>query len=149
MSWSGWPVRSPWAEPPPRPGRCWSSFRRAGVLDGYLENQLFSPAVVRGKDILWSRGAALTGAPFLARAAEEHSGPHMPWFWEGSLQGGGVLNDMMCHSVEVARHLLTPPGYPRETLTPVKITAQTSCLKWQQPHYAEHPLAEQRGIAGL
>ncbi|MFH1765495.1 MAG: Gfo/Idh/MocA family oxidoreductase, partial [Gemmatimonadota bacterium] len=44
--------------------------QRAGVLDGYLENQLFSPAVVRGKDILWSRGAALTGAPFLARAAE-------------------------------------------------------------------------------
>ncbi|MGD2122631.1 MAG: Gfo/Idh/MocA family oxidoreductase [Gemmatimonadota bacterium] len=111
--------------------------QRIGVLDGYLENQLFSPGVVRGKDILWTRGAALTGAPFLARAAEEHSGPHMPWFWEGSLQGGGVLNDMMCHSVEVARHLLTPPGYPRNHLTPVKVTAQMSCLKWQQPHYAE------------
>jgi len=110
--------------------------QRAGLLDGYLENQLFSPAVVRGKDILWSRGAALTGPPFLARAAEEHSGPHMPWFWEGELQGGGVLNDMMCHSVEVARHLLTPPGSPRGILTPVKVTAQTSCLKWQQPHYA-------------
>jgi predicted dehydrogenase len=111
--------------------------KKVGFLDGYLENQLFSPAVVRGKDILWSRGAALTGAPFLARAAEEHSGPHMPWFWEGELQGGGVLNDMMCHSVEVARHLLTPPGSPREVLTPVKVTAQTSCLKWQQPIYAE------------
>jgi predicted dehydrogenase len=111
--------------------------KRTGVLDGYLENQLFSPSVVRGKEILWSRGAALTGPPFLARAAEEHSGPHMPWFWEGSLQGGGVLNDMMCHSVEVARHLLTPPNYPRETLTPKKVTAQISCLKWQHPHYAD------------
>ena len=121
----------------PKPERCWSWFRRVGVLDGYLENQLFSPSVVRGKDILWARGAALTGDPFLARAAEEHSGPHMPWFWEGELQGGGVLNDMMCHSVEVARHLLTPPGSPRDTLTPVKVTAQISCLKWQQPHYAE------------
>ena len=110
---------------------------RVEILDGYLENQLFSPGVVRGKDILWTRGAALTGPPFLARAAEEHSGPHMPWFWEGELQGGGVLNDMMCHSVEVARHLLTPPGQPRDTLTPVRVTAQTSCLKWQQPHYAE------------
>jgi len=110
---------------------------RAGVLDGYLENQLFSPSVVRGKDILWARGAALTGPPFLARAAEEHSGPHMPWFWEGELQGGGVLNDMMCHSVEVARYLLTPPGAKRDALTPVKVTAQTSCLKWQQPHYAD------------
>jgi predicted dehydrogenase len=110
---------------------------RVGLLDGYLENQLFSPAVVRGKEILWTRGAALTGPPFLARAAEEHSGPHEPWFWEGQLQGGGVLNDMMCHSVEVARHLLTPPGARREALTPVKVTAQTACLKWQQPHYAD------------
>jgi predicted dehydrogenase len=111
--------------------------QEAGILDGYLENQLFSPSVVRGKDILWARGAATTGPPFLARAAEEHSGPHMPWFWEGQLQGGGVLNDMMCHSVEVARYLLTPPGSPREVLTPFRVTAQTSCLKWQQPEYAE------------
>jgi predicted dehydrogenase len=61
----------------------------------------------------------------------------MPWFWEGSLQGGGVLNDMMCHSVEVARFLLTAPGAPRNTLMPVKVSAHTSCLKWQQPHYAD------------
>ncbi len=111
--------------------------QKVGLLDGYLENQLFSPAVVRGRDILWARGAALTGPPYLARAAEEHSGPHMPWFWEGELQGGGVLNDMMCHSVEVARYLLTPPGMPRDVLTPVKVSAHTSCLKWQQPHYAQ------------
>lgn len=111
--------------------------RGAGLLDGYLENQLFAPAVTRGKEILWKRGAALTGPPYLARAAEEHSGPHMPWFWDGSLQGGGVLNDMMCHSVEVARFLLTPPGQPRDALKPVKVTAHTSSLKWQQPRYAE------------
>jgi len=118
---------------------------RAHVLDGYLENQLFSPSVVRARDILWARGAALTGAPFLARAAEEHSGPHMPWFWEGSLQGGGVLNDMMCHSVEVARHLLTPPGQPRDTLRPVRVTAQTACLKWQHPTYSEKLRASSNG----
>jgi len=111
--------------------------KEAGILDGYLENQLFSPSVVRGKDIIWSRGAALTGRPYLARAAEEHSGPHMPWFWEGELQGGGVLNDMMCHSVETARFLLTPPGAPRSELTPVKVNAYTNCLKWQRPQYAD------------
>lgn len=110
--------------------------KRVGLLDGYLENQLFTPGVVRGKEIVWARGAALTGPPYLARAAEEHSGPHMPWFWSGDLQGGGVLNDMMCHSVEVARYLLTEPGAPRESLTPVKVTAYTSCLKWQKPEYA-------------
>ena len=110
--------------------------RKAKLLDGYLENQVFSPAVVRGKEIVWARGAALAGPPYLARAAEEHSGPHMPWFWEGTLQGGGVLNDMMCHSVEEARFMLTPPGAPRDVLTPVSITAYTNCLKWQEPHYA-------------
>ena len=120
--------------------------REAGLLDGYLENQLFAPAVTRAKEIVWSRGAALTGPPFLARAAEEHSGPHRPWFWEGSLQGGGVLNDMMCHSVEVARFLLTPPGAARGVLTPVKVTAHASCLKWQQPRYAGQ-LAESSGGA--
>jgi len=111
--------------------------RKAGLLDGYLENQVFSPAVVRGKEIVWARGASLCGRPYLARAAEEHSGPHMPWFWEGTLQGGGVLNDMMCHSVEEARFMLTPPGAERGVLTPVKITAHTACLKWQDPKYAK------------
>jgi predicted dehydrogenase len=111
--------------------------RKAQLLDGYLENQVFAPAIVRGKEISWARGASLTGRPYLARAAEEHSGPHMPWFWEGELQGGGVLNDMMCHSVEVARFVLTPPGADRGVLTPQKVTAHTDCLKWQNPDYAK------------
>jgi predicted dehydrogenase len=118
--------------------------RKAGILDGYLENQLFMPAVSRGKEIVWGRGAVTTGRPYLARAAEEHGGPHMPWFWEGSLQGGGVLNDMMCHSVEVARFILTPPGANRDVLTPLRVTAFTSCLKWQDPAYARI-LADQSG----
>ena len=108
-----------------------------GLLDGYLENQVFSPSVTRGKEIVWARGAATTGRPYLARAAEEHSGPHMPWFWEGSLQGGGVLNDMMCHSVEEARFMLTEPGKPRESIRPISISAHTDCLKWQRPEYAK------------
>ena len=73
----------------------------ARLATGYLENQVFSTAVERGKEIIWRRAVPLTGRPYLARAAEEHSGPHMPWFWQGEKQGGGVLSDMMCHSVEV------------------------------------------------
>ena len=83
--------------------------KKAGIAHGYLENQAFAPAVAQGRAIIWARGAKLTGRPYLARAAEEHSGPHMPWFWQGKLQGGGVLNDMMCHSSLVVRHLLTSP----------------------------------------
>jgi predicted dehydrogenase len=108
-----------------------------GLNTGYLENQLFAPDITRGKDLIWTRGAALTGRPYLARAAEEHSGPHMPWFWQGKLQGGGVLNDMMCHSVEVVRHLLTEPGKPRSSITPVRITAHIASLKWTRPAYVK------------
>jgi len=111
--------------------------QKVDLLDGYLENQVFSPSITRGKKIIWARGAATTGRPFLARAAEEHSGPHMPWFWEGELQGGGVLNDMMCHSVEEARFMLTEPGKPRDSIKPVSVSAHTDCLKWQRPKYAE------------
>src|SRR5262249_932675 len=103
----------------------------------YLEDQLFEPAIVRGKHIAWTRGASLTGRPYLARAAEEHSGPHATWFWDGTLQGGGVLNDMMCHSVEVGRYLLTPPAPPRSSIQPLKGSAQIASLKWSRPEYAK------------
>ena len=104
---------------------------------GYLENQLFAPEVERGRALVWQRGAAVTGRPYLARAAEEHSGPHSPWFWRGDLQGGGVLNDMMCHSALVVRHLLTKPGAALSTVKPVRVTAHIASLKWSQPEYAE------------
>jgi predicted dehydrogenase len=107
-----------------------------GLNTGYLENQLFAPGITRGRELIWARGAALTGRPYLARAAEEHSGPHMPWFWQGTLQGGGVLNDMMCHSVEVVRHLLTRPGEPRSSIRPLRISAHIASLKWTRPAYA-------------
>jgi predicted dehydrogenase len=109
----------------------------AGLNTGYLENQLFAPEITRGKELIWARGAALTGRPYLARAAEEHSGPHMPWFWQGALQGGGVLNDMMCHSVEVVRHLLTKPGEARDTIRPLRISAHIASLKWTRAQYAK------------
>jgi len=107
-----------------------------GLAHGYLENQVFAPAITQGRAILWARGARLTGRPYLARAAEEHGGPHAPWFWQGRLQGGGVLNDMMCHSALLVRHLLTEPGRPPESLTPVGVTARIASLKWTRPEYA-------------
>jgi predicted dehydrogenase len=105
------------------------------LTTGYLENQLFAPHVDAGKQLLWRRGAAATGRPYLARAAEEHAGPHAPWFWQGRLQGGGVLNDMMCHSALLVRHLLTKPGAPLSTVKPTKVTGQIASLKWSRPEY--------------
>jgi predicted dehydrogenase len=93
--------------------------------------------VEAGRNLLWARGAATTGRPYLSRAGEEHSGPHAPWFWQGSLQGGGVLNDMMCHSALVVRHLLTKPGAPYATVRPTRVTAHIASLKWSRPEYAK------------
>jgi len=120
--------------------------QRARLLHGYLENQVFAPALARGKEIIWRRAAGITGRPYLARAAEEHSGPHMPWFWLGSRQGGGVLNDMLCHSYEAARFLLTAPGEPRDALTVSDVNAQIASLKWTRKEYAVM-LREQTGGA--
>jgi len=117
--------------------RVYDLVNRVGLPHGYLENQVFAPQVETGRALLWARGAATTGRPYLARAAEEHSGPHMPWFWQGALQGGGVLNDMMCHSALVVRHLLTKPGASLATVKPVRITAHIASLKWSRPTYAK------------
>lgn len=108
-----------------------------GVKTGYLENQLFAPHVEAGKQLIWARGASTTGRPYLARAAEEHSGPHGPWFWQGRLQGGGVLNDMMCHSALVVRWLLTHPEEPLSAVAPRRVTGHIASLKWSRPHYAK------------
>lgn len=116
-----------------------------GVLHGYLENQLFMPPVTRGKDILWRRGAATAGRPYLARSAEEHSGPHAPWFWRGTDQGGGVLNDMMCHSLEAARFLLQDPDKPRASMTPKTVSCDIATLKWARDAYIKK-LKDEMGV---
>ncbi len=119
---------------------------KAGLLHAYLENQVAMPAVVRPHQLIWSRGAAVSGSPYLARCSEEHSGPHAAWFWDGARQGGGVLSDMMCHSVETSRYLLTPPGVdPADWLTPVSVSASIASLKWGRDAYAQRLLEQYPG----
>ena len=108
----------------------------AGLAHGYLENQVFSSAVERGKEVIWRRAVPSSGRPYLARAAEEHSGPHEAWFWRGDRQGGGVMSDMMCHSVEVGRFLLTAPGADRGALKVKSVQGSVGHLKWGQSRYA-------------
>ncbi len=77
-----------------------------GVLLLYAEELLFAPKYVRAKTLV-DEGAV--GRPFLVKQSEEHSGPHMPWFWDVNRSGGGVLLDMGCHSVEYTRWVLGKP----------------------------------------
>jgi predicted dehydrogenase len=118
----------------------------AGLAHGYLENQVFASAVERGKEIVWRRAVPTSGRPYLARAAEEHSGPHEAWFWQGGRQGGGVMSDMMCHSVEVGRHLLTAPGAPRKSLTIKAVQGSVGHLKWGQDRYARSLARDFKGV---
>jgi predicted dehydrogenase len=76
---------------------------KAKVIDCYAENQLFIPHVIRAKEII---ERDTIGRIFWIRSREAHFGPHSEWFWNPELAGGGVLMDMGCHSLEVARHLI-------------------------------------------
>ena len=107
----------------------------AGILHGYLENQVFAPAVARGKEAVWRYGARHAGRPYLARAAEEHGGPHASWFWDPRLSGGGVLLDMTCHSLEANRFLLSDPDKPKEVLRPAAVQSTIASLKWTREPY--------------
>lgn len=121
--------------------------REAGILHGYLENQVYAPRLTRTRDLVWARGAGPSGSPYLARCIEEHSGPHSQWFWDSEAQGGGVLNDLMCHSVEAGRFLLTPPGIdPDDWLTPVSVTATIASLRWGRDVYATRLEEQYPGI---
>lgn len=78
----------------------------AGVKMVYGEMLCFAPKYVRAKRLV-NEGAL--GQVFLVKQSEQHDGPHMPWFWDVNLSGGGVLLDMGCHSIEFARWILGKP----------------------------------------
>ncbi len=84
-----------------------SDCQQAGVWLMYAEELCFAPKYVRAKTLV-DEGAL--GRPFLVKQSEEHSGPHMPWFWDVEKSGGGVLFDMGCHSIEYARWVFGKPA---------------------------------------
>jgi predicted dehydrogenase len=77
--------------------------KEAGVLHGYAETEVFSPAVVKAKEFI-DRGSL--GRILSVRSREAHAGPHEPWFWKKELSGGGALLDMGCHTIEAARYFV-------------------------------------------
>ncbi len=101
----------------------------------YFENQIHMPAVVRARAQLAAAEKAM-GAVHLTRSAEEHGGPHEPWFWDPTKQGGGVWCDMGCHSAAVGMFMLTPSGKAPDYLKPVSVTATMALLKWGKEPWA-------------
>jgi predicted dehydrogenase len=76
---------------------------KAGVLHGYAETEVFSPAVMKARDVI-ERGGI--GKVFWVRSREAHYGPHADWFWDPKLSGGGALMDMGCHCVAASRYFV-------------------------------------------
>jgi len=81
----------------------WDGARKSGVLNGYAETEVFSPAVMKAKDVI-ERGGI--GDVFWVRSREAHYGPHSAWFWNPSLSGGGALLDMGCHCIAASRYFI-------------------------------------------
>lgn len=118
--------------------------REAGLRTAYFENQIFMRSIRTQRDQL--QPVARTMGPLtLTRSAEEHGGPHEPWFWDPTRQGGGVLLDMGCHSIAVGRYVLTPPDKDLLFLQPQSVTADLGLLKWGQPKWRAK-LLQDRGV---
>ena len=77
--------------------------REAGVFNGYLENEVFAPEVMKVRELV-SSGAL--GRVLTMRSREGHSGPHAPHFWDAETAGGGAFLDMGCHCIEAARYIV-------------------------------------------
>lgn len=75
--------------------------RNANVMAGYAETEVFSPNVVKARDMI---AAGAIGKVLTVRAREGHSGPHAEHFWNAELAGGGALLDLGCHTIEAARY---------------------------------------------
>jgi predicted dehydrogenase len=118
--------------------------REIGAPTAYFENQIHMKAVQHARAQLEPVAASM-GPVTLARAAEEHGGPHAGWFWDPTQQGGGVLSDMGCHSLAVGRYLLTPAGHALDHLEPETVVADIGLLKWGQPRWRAE-LLERHGV---
>ena len=96
-------VRSPSAATAPRRPRCSRLVREAGVFNGYLENEVFCPEVIRVQEMVASGSL---GRVLTMRAREGHSGPHADHFWQAEEAGGGAFLDMGCHCIEAVRYIV-------------------------------------------
>jgi predicted dehydrogenase len=116
----------------------------ARLRTAYFENQIFMKPIRAALAQLEPVQRAM-GPLSLARSSEEHGGPHESWFWDPTKQGGGVLNDMGCHSIAVGWYALTPSGKDITFLQPQSVSAEVALLKWGQPQWKEKLLKE-RGV---
>jgi predicted dehydrogenase len=92
---------------------------KAGVFNGYLEDLVYTPKCLTGFD---SVKKGTIGKVIWVRSRETHPGPHSDWFWDKEISGGGVLLDMGCHCIEIAR------GYIGKDVRPMEVVCWADTL---------------------
>jgi len=105
---------------------------KGGIFNGYLEDLVYSPKTIKGREVV-TQGSL--GQVIWVRSRETHPGPHSDWFWNKDISGGGVLLDMGCHCIEIARNYIGKDIRPVEVMsiaeTIVKpIEAEDNALGW-------------------
>jgi predicted dehydrogenase len=75
--------------------------RTSGAIHGYLETEVFAPACIKAKGVIDAGGI---GRVLWVRSRESHSGPHSAHFWDVAKTGGAAMNDLGCHTIEMARY---------------------------------------------
>jgi len=117
--------------------------REAKLNTAYFENQIYMRAIQTQRDQLLPVMRSM-GPLTLTRSAEEHGGPHEPWFWDPTTQGGGVCCDMGCHSIACGMYMVTPFDKPVNYLKPVRVNATMALLKWGKEPWRSQ--LKQRGV---
>jgi predicted dehydrogenase len=112
--------------------RMLETVEKAGVFHGYLEDLVYTPKTLKAID---SVKEGILGNVTWVRSRETHPGPHSDWFWTKEISGGGVLLDMGCHCIEIARNYIGRDIRPVEVIsvadTLVKpIDAEDNALGW-------------------
>ncbi len=92
---------------------------KAGVFNGYLEDLVYTPKCLTAYN---SVRQGTIGDVIWVRSRETHPGPHSDWFWDREVSGGGVLLDMGCHCIEIAR------GYIGKDVKPVEVICWADTL---------------------
>lgn len=86
---------------------------KAGVFHGYLEDLVYTHKTLKALESVYN-GAL--GKIFWVRSRETHPGPHSDWFWTPEISGGGVIVDMGCHCIEIARNFIGKDIRPVEVM---------------------------------
>ena len=86
---------------------------KAGIFHGYLEDLVYTHKTLRAIESV--KNGAL-GDVFWCRSRETHPGPHSDWFWNPEISGGGVIIDMGCHCIEIARSFIGKDIRPLEVM---------------------------------